>query len=293
MRCLRHQGADGCVSMSQVQPLLRGAGWIRGAPAAVVLHELPVVLSGPRRIVQMVRHHTRAGSPEAAPVDAHHHRWTHRDGVARRSAAARSQGKISRAQHGASSSEVAIEDRAADDSVLQVVASTPTDTFVASHTIASVANVDAPPPAPSPMCRRRCPLSGRAARCVSTCRSAASSIGTPAHRAIPAAFGRYRRAPFEPVAPLAPAGPGVLRSKSRASSPWVNLVAKNWVVVRTGARKDARIVASVGPDSRVQLGETHGTWRRIRSRDIVGWVDLRRASFAEVRSTRTNGLAVR
>jgi len=37
-----------------------------------------------------------------------------------------------------------------------------------------------------------------------------------------------------------------------------------------------------------------GTWRRIRSRDIVGWVDLRRAWFAEVRgSNRTGGLASR
>jgi hypothetical protein len=82
--------------------------------------------------------------------------------------------------------------------------------------------------------------------------------------------------------------------RSRTTSRWVVLVAKNWIVVRNDARADAHIVASVGPESRVQLGEARGPWRRVRSRDIYGWVDLRRAEFGEVRgSARANGVASR
>jgi hypothetical protein len=181
----------------------------------------------------------------------------------------------------------------ADDSLLQVVASTPTDTFVASQTIASAASVESPPPASIPDVPTAMPPDPVVLQGVR------QPAAHPHHQSGPqltAPFPPHSAAvprSFEPAAPPPPAGPGVLRSKSRAGASWVSLVAKNWVVVRTGARKDAPIVASVGPDSRVQLGETRGTWRRIRSRDIVGWVDLRRSSFAEVRSTRTNGLAVR
>jgi hypothetical protein len=80
----------------------------------------------------------------------------------------------------------------------------------------------------------------------------------------------------------------------RAAPRWVTLLSRKWLVVRTDARANAHIVASIGPDSRVQLGETAGSWRRIRSRDIAGWVDVRRATFVPVRpSTRSRGLAER
>lgn len=80
----------------------------------------------------------------------------------------------------------------------------------------------------------------------------------------------------------------------RAAPRWVTLLSRKWLVVRANARASAHIVASIGPDSRVQLGETAGQWRRIRSRDIAGWVDVRRATFAPVRpSARSRGLAVR
>jgi Bacterial SH3 domain len=62
-------------------------------------------------------------------------------------------------------------------------------------------------------------------------------------------------------------------AKSRASSArWVNSVAREWVVVRAGPSKSSRLVASIGPNSRVQLGEVRGTWRRIKTRGISGWV---------------------
>ncbi len=83
-------------------------------------------------------------------------------------------------------------------------------------------------------------------------------------------------------------------ARAKLAPGWVVSIAKSWVIVRTDARADARIVASVGPASRVQLGESHGSWRRLRSRDIVGWVDLRRSSFAELHGgTHANGLASR
>lgn len=101
------------------------------------------------------------------------------------------------------------------------------------------------------------------------------------------------------VAPFENAYPGTqnlppLKVKGRLTSPWVASVSRSWVIVRSDASQDSRIVASVGPDSRVMLGESRGSWRRLRARDIIGWVDLRRSSFTVVRGGgRTNGLASR
>jgi hypothetical protein len=102
-------------------------------------------------------------------------------------------------------------------------------------------------------------------------------------------------APYEtsyppPPTPSVPSAKG----KMRPVSPWVASVAHSWVIVRTDASQDSRIVASVGPDSRVMLGEARGSWRRLRARDIIGWVDLRRSSFTVARgASRPNGLAAR
>lgn len=90
------------------------------------------------------------------------------------------------------------------------------------------------------------------------------------------------------VRPPAPA-----QSKSRTASRWVNSVAKTWVIVRADASKDSRIIASIGPASRVQLGESRGGWRRIKARGIAGWVESR-SSFAAARtSPKAGGLASR
>ncbi len=83
-----------------------------------------------------------------------------------------------------------------------------------------------------------------------------------------------------PIAVPARASSRAAPSKPRATSPWVSLVAQNWVIVRADAHGKAHIVASVGPNARVQLGESRGSWRRIRSRGIAGWVDVSRASFS-------------
>jgi hypothetical protein len=71
-------------------------------------------------------------------------------------------------------------------------------------------------------------------------------------------------------------------TKSRRASRWVSSISRDWVIVRAGASRQSRIVASIGPNSRVQLGETQGTWRRIRAKGLVGWVEPR-TSFSSRR----------
>ena len=63
--------------------------------------------------------------------------------------------------------------------------------------------------------------------------------------------------------------PSVVRS---GSSQWVRATARRWVTVRAAATPNSRIVASIGPDTRVQLGEARGDWRRIRTKGITGWI---------------------
>ena len=88
-----------------------------------------------------------------------------------------------------------------------------------------------------------------------------------------------------PVTPSRNVTTTASRRAQRPASTWVNMVAKHWVIVRADAERSARIVASVGPSSHVQLGETRGSWRRIRSRGIAGWVDVSGGSFVAIRSS--------
>lgn len=57
------------------------------------------------------------------------------------------------------------------------------------------------------------------------------------------------------------------------SARWVGATARRWVTVRASATNKSRIVASIGPDTRVQLGESRGEWRRIRTKGITGWIE--------------------
>jgi SH3-like domain-containing protein len=52
--------------------------------------------------------------------------------------------------------------------------------------------------------------------------------------------------------------------------------ARNWVTVRAAASRSSRVIASIGPDTRVQLGEARGEWMRIRMKGINGWVERSR-----------------
>ncbi|HEU4997077.1 MAG TPA: SH3 domain-containing protein [Gemmatimonadaceae bacterium] len=77
--------------------------------------------------------------------------------------------------------------------------------------------------------------------------------------------------------PKPPAKVPATASSSTARTPtrWVNSISRGWAVVRADASKGSRVVASVGPNSRVQLGETRGAWRRIRAKGLAGWVEHR------------------
>jgi SH3 domain-containing protein len=81
--------------------------------------------------------------------------------------------------------------------------------------------------------------------------------------------------------------------KSRTPARWVSSTSTGWVIVRSDASKSARIVASIGPGSRVQLGESRGTWRRIRARGVSGWVEPRSLFVASRSAGKPGGLAAR
>jgi hypothetical protein len=65
--------------------------------------------------------------------------------------------------------------------------------------------------------------------------------------------------------------------RSARSVRWIGATARRWVTVRASPTHGSRILASVGPDTRVQLGEARGDWRRIRMKGLSGWVE--RAKF--------------
>jgi len=97
------------------------------------------------------------------------------------------------------------------------------------------------------------------------------------------------RVPTKPAPKVAVAKPAAKSpAKSRARVVWVNSVARNWVVVRSGASRSARVIASIGPNTRVQLGETKGGWRRIRAKGLAGWVE-HRSFFATAGAPRNAG----
>src|SRR4051794_20718787 len=54
-------------------------------------------------------------------------------------------------------------------------------------------------------------------------------------------------------------------------SRWVTSISRQWVVVRADASPTSRAVASIGPNTRVQLGETRGDWSRVRAKGLSGW----------------------
>jgi hypothetical protein len=87
------------------------------------------------------------------------------------------------------------------------------------------------------------------------------------------------RVPAEASVASTPRDASPVKSVPPASSPprrsahWVRSYSRHWVVIRADASRHARIVASIGPNSRVELGEYRGSWRRIRAKGLAGWVE--------------------
>ena len=118
----------------------------------------------------------------------------------------------------------------------------------------------------------------------------------PVHRPEPARVAnRPARPPARPPARtlakaparVAPAPKATIKSKS--SSRWVVSVARNWAVVRSDPTRQSRILAAIGPNTRVQLGETRGAWRRIRTKGLAGWVEHRTLGARPLSSPRKTG----
>jgi hypothetical protein len=173
------------------------------------------------------------------------------------------------------------------DTADRVTASAPIDTAPPLETTASSAGTllsDAAAPQPSAPTQVVDPVVPTAAPQV-----ASQTVPTSATRVAPQVAPQPAPPPIIAATPVVTppartATPTSPPPKPRSATRWANHVAKNWVIVRADAHGAAHIVASVGPNSRVQLGESRGSWRRIRSRGIAGWVDVSRASFVAIRS---------
>lgn len=102
-----------------------------------------------------------------------------------------------------------------------------------------------------------------------------------------------RRAASSPPAPRATSKTRAPSTTRRRRTQWVRSVARHWVIVRADASGSARIVASIGPNTRVQLGERRGQWIRVRATGLAGWVD-ERAFFGGASGARSRrGVAAR
>lgn len=154
-----------------------------------------------------------------------------------------------------SAGTIAEPEPTAVDSAPEVVAVARAPVRAAPTTTRDV--VRAPAPAPSP--------------------AAARASTRPAPKPPARATARAEvRAPAK-AAPKVAAAP---KASARSSKPgrWTTTVARSWVIVRADPNRRSRIIASIGPNTRVQLGESRGEWRRVKAKGLQGWVEHR--SFA-------------
>ena len=132
-------------------------------------------------------------------------------------------------------------------------------------------DVAAPRPVPkAPVASSSTSSTAYSAPARSRSRATAATTRPPVIAKAPPRATSSRAAP--PRAP-APAPKATARAKTRGG--WVTSVARNWAVVRSDPTRQSRIIASIGPNTRVQLGETRGAWRRIRTKGLAGWVEHR------------------
>ena len=94
-------------------------------------------------------------------------------------------------------------------------------------------------------------------------------------------------------APARVASSSKAMGRTKAGGRWVTSVARNWAVVRSDPSRQSRIIAAIGPNTRVQLGETRGDWRRIKAKGLAGWVEHRTLVARASAPKRTGRLAAR
>lgn len=77
------------------------------------------------------------------------------------------------------------------------------------------------------------------------------------------------------------------RPTPRRPTRWTTAVVTSWAIVRAGPSRTSRLLGSIGPDSRVQIGEVRGDWRRVQMRGLAGWVENGRFTTRRLASQRS------
>jgi hypothetical protein len=106
--------------------------------------------------------------------------------------------------------------------------------------------------------------------------TAVDSVLTPAPLPLPVSGPRVVEGPIvrqpTPVAANS-------RATSTTSRPrrvrWVRVVARSWIPVRAKASPNGRVLAAIGPDTRVEVTAVQEQWIRLRTRGLAGWVERR------------------
>ena len=136
---------------------------------------------------------------------------------------------------------------------------------------AELVSVPVAPPAPAPI---------SAAAPLTAPPSEAKQVGPPAP-----ALAVERRPP-RGVGPLSGAPVPVRAGRTERAGRWTRAVALSWATVRAGPHASTRLVGSVGPDTRLELGEAREGWRRVRLRGMSGWINERLVTLRQAPSAR-------
>jgi hypothetical protein len=172
----------------------------------------------------------------------------------------------------------------------------PADPAPARRVTASARTVDPAPPRVSnrsvekPVVRSPAKASARALAKSPAPAASTKRVRSKARASAPPPRVIAKAAPRPSTTRVAPAPKTTGRS---SSGRWVTSIARNWAVVRSDPTRQSRIIAAIGPNTRVQLGETRGEWRRIKAKGLAGWVEHRRLVAQVVMPARTGRLAAR
>lgn len=233
------------------------------------------------------------------------------DGATRRTKATKSHSTQRAADTVPPPTMIAVADTTTSSSVIANPESVAGDTVTRVTTMSGVAVASPPPsvqivpssaspgpPVESPMTRAVPVASIPRAASTAPIPRASTPRATPAASTTRApSVASTKRGSSAPSSTRASSGAPTSRAssaaaKARRPTRWVSSVSRDWVVVRADASKRSRLVASIGPNSRVQLGESRGDWRRIRAKGLSGWVE-QRAEFRTLATGDPPALATR
>lgn len=93
-------------------------------------------------------------------------------------------------------------------------------------------------------------------------------------------------APARSATTTQPLTPRVTRVATTRTPRWRTVVAAEWLTVRAAPQRRARLLGSIGPDTRVQVGELRDGWIRVRTRGLSGWARHEQVATHLVRANR-------